>query len=389
MPYAKTTALAKIKATLYEDTFYKVIQGGMRAGKTVAILILLIGYLQSNKKKVVTVVGQSYGHLKDGAARDFEKIMQEHGYWQQPLWNKSELNYYFENGSVMRFRSVDNMLAHGIDNDVVFFNEANSYDYQTFKQVTDRTRRFVIVDFNPSSKFWAHEELLEKQPERTSFIVLTYKDNEALDEQIVKNIEANKPKKGEEPSNYWLVYGLGQIGSLEGNVYQGWIEKPKNKVIEKSRLIRYGLDFGFTNDETALVAVYERPEGSTGLVELYYKKGLLGSEYPEMLGSAGVDPNTLIVGDSARPEIIAEIKKAGYRIIPCDKGAGSIKAGIDRVQQQQIVYSGENIKKEFLTYHWRKRKDGTTLDEPIDDNNHLMDAIRYAISDLYKPRFDF
>ena len=271
MPYAKTTALAKIKATLYEDTFYKVIQGGMRAGKTVAILILLIGYLQSNKKKVVTVVGQSYGHLKDGAARDFEKIMQEHGYWQQPLWNKSELNYYFENGSVMRFRSVDNMLAHGIDNDVVFFNEANSYDYQTFKQVTDRTRGFVIVDFNPSSKFWAHEELLEKQPERTSFIVLTYKDNEALDEQIVKNIEANKPKKGEEPSNYWLVYGLGQIGSLEGNVYQGWIEKPKNEVIEKSRLIRYGLDFGFTNDETALVSVYERTDGSTGLVELYYK----------------------------------------------------------------------------------------------------------------------
>lgn len=384
-----TTSLKKLKPLFLSPKQFLIEQGGMSGGKTYPTLMLIISWLQTNPKRLWTVLGLDYRHLRDGAIHDFKNIMNNGEIWEPDRWNSTERTYTFGNGSQLQFLSVDTMGAHGSRRDGLFVNEANGISYATFDQLASRTKEKTIIDFNPTHEFWAHTELLKKHPEDCDFILLTYKDNEALSNREVANIERHKPKPGEKPSNWWTVYGLGQIGSLEGNVYQGWIEKPKNEVIEKSRLIRYGLDFGFTNDETALVAVYERPEGSTGLVELYYKKGLLGSEYPEMLGSVGVDPNTLIVGDSARPEIIAEIKKAGYRIIPCDKGAGSIKAGIDRVQQQQIVYYGENIKKEFLTYHWRKRKDGTTLDEPIDDNNHLMDAIRYAISDLYKPRFDF
>ena len=389
MPIALTTGTKKIKEAICEPTFYKVIQGGASASKTFSIMILLVSYAESYPNSLITVAGMTYNHLATGTMRDFKKIMQETNRWEDANFNKSSKIYNFPNGSQIEFLSTDNMTSRGPRRDVLFVNEANGINYETFDQLAFRTRDFVILDYNPSSKFWAHEELVEgKQKDKTTFLTLTYLDNEALSKQERENIESRKPKEGEEPSNWWTVYGLGQIGSLEGNIYQGW-QEVSTEELRKGKLVRYGLDFGFTNDETALVAVYERPEGSTGLVELYYKKGLLGSEYPEMLGSVGVDPNTLIVGDSARPEIIAEIKKAGYRIIPCDKGAGSIKAGIDRVQQQQIVYSGKNIKKEFLTYHWRKRKDGTTLDEPIDDNNHLMDAIRYAISDLYKPRFDF
>lgn len=385
----RTTALSKIEGLIREPSFYKVIQGGMRAGKTVAIMILLTGYAESYPNSKITVVGQSYGHLKDGPIDDFKKIMQGTNRWNDEKFNKTELNYEFSNGSVIQFRSIDKMKAHGLSRDVLFVNEANAFNYETFDQLASRTEDFVIVDYNPTSKFWAHEQLVEgKHKDRTSFIVLTYEDNEALSKQIVENIESHKPKPGEEPSNYWTVYGLGQIGTLEGNVYSGWEEMPVAD-IRKGKLVRYGLDFGFSNDESAMVGIYELEDGRTGIEQILYKKGILGSQYAEILMSHNIDPTVLIVGDSARPEIIAEIRSAGYRIVGADKNPGSVKRGIDRVSQKQIVYAGEDLKREYLSYAWRKKRTGETLDEPEDGNDHLMDALRYAIDDLKKQRFDF
>lgn len=385
----RTTALNKIEELILEPTFYKVIQGGMRAGKTVAIMMLLTGYAESYPNSKITVVGQSYNHLKDGAIDDFKKIMQGTNRWEDDRFNKSELNYEFINGSVMQFRSIDKMKAHGLSRDVLFVNEANAFTYETFDQLASRTTDFVIVDYNPTSKFWAHEQLVEgKHKDRTSFIILTYKDNEALSKQIIENIESHKPQDGEEPSNYWTVYGLGQIGSLEGNIYQGW-EEVSAEELHKGKLVRYGLDFGFSNDETAMVAIYELDDGRTGVEEILYKKGILGSQYAEILMSHNIDPTVLIVADSARPEIIAEIKAKGYRIVGADKNPGSVKRGIDRVSQRQIVYSGDNLKREYLSYAWRKKRTGEVLDEPQDGNDHAVDALRYAIDDLSKKRIEF
>lgn len=383
-----TTATKKITELIYQPTRYKVIQGGMSAGKTYAILEILIGYAESYPDSLVTIVGMTYRHLDRGAMRDFKKIMQEQGRWDGAAWNGSKMIYSFVNGSQIEFLALDKMTSRGLRRDVLYVNEANGITYETFKQLADRTRDFSIIDYNPSAKFWAHTELVEKKKDETSFIILTYKDNEALSAQEVKNIEENRPKEGEEPSNYWIVYGLGQIGSLEGNIYSGW-EEASEDVIEKGQLVRYGLDFGFANDQTALVAVYKEEDGKTGLIEKYYEKGLLPSQYVDMLRANNIDPETLIVADSARPEIIAEIKAAGFRIIPCEKGAGSIKRGIDRVQEQQIIYAGSNLKREFYSYQWKKRADGESTGEPQDGNDHIMDALRYAIDDLYRPRFDF
>lgn len=386
----KTTAVEKIHKVILEPTFYKVIQGGMRAGKTMAIMILLIGYAESYPHSKITVVGQSYSHLKDGPIDDFKKIMQETNRWVDDNFNKADLNYDFINGSIMQFRSIDKMKAHGLARDVLFVNEANAFSYETFDQLASRTEDFVILDFNPTSKFWAHEELVEgKHKDRTSFLILTYKDNEALSPQVVENIESHKPKKGEEPTNYWAVYGLGQIGSLEGNIYSGWVERSCAEIEQAGKLVRYGLDFGFSNDETALVAIYEFDNGSLGVVEKLYKKGMLGSQYAGIFDDIGVDKNVLIVADSARPEIIAELKNRGFRIIGADKNPGSVKRGIDRVCQKQIVYDGENLKREYLSYAWRKKRTGEVLDEPEDGNDHLMDALRYAIDDLSKKRIEF
>lgn len=386
---ARTAALNKIESTLYEPTFYKVIQGGASAGKTFAIITLLVGYCQSYPDSLVTVVGLSYPHLEAGTIRDFVKIMKEVNIWEAERWNKSAKTYEFANGSVLEFKSIDRMSARGPRRDVLFVNEANGITFETFQELATRTKDFVIIDFNPSAKFWAHEELVEGIPSDTTYITLTYLDNEALSAREVANIESHKPKQGEEPSNWWVVYGLGQIGTLEGNVYSGWSEDTFDHIRQAGKLVRYGLDFGFSNDETALVAVYEMSDGKLGLVEKLYKRGMLGSDYARVFHKLDIDPNVLIVADSARPEIIAEIKKNGFRIIPCDKGPGSIVKGIDYVSQRQIVYSGDNLKREYLSYAWRKRKDGAQLDEPIDAYNHALDAVRYAVSDLHRQRFNF
>lgn len=390
MTIARTTALTKIEQTLYEPTFYKVIQGGMSSSKTFSIMILLVGYAESCPNSLITVAGMTYSHLATGSMRDFQKIMKETKRWDDTCFNKSAKIYRFKNGSQIEFLSTDNMSSRGPRRDVLFVNEANGLPFETFDQLASRTRDFAIIDYNPSAKFWAHEELVEKQPERTSFITLTYLDNEALSQQERENIESRKPKEGEEPSNFWIVYGLGQIGSLEGNIYSGWEESPSAvNITEHGRLVRYGLDFGFSNDETALVAVYEMEDGKTGLVEKIYRKGILGSQYAEVLRGAGIDPNVLIVADAARPEIIAEIRNAGFRIVGADKNAGSVKRGIDRVCQRQIVYYGSNLKREYLSYAWRKKRTGEVLDEPQDGMDHALDSARYAIDDLSKKRIEF
>lgn len=386
---ARTTALNKIESTLYEPTFYKVIQGGMSAGKTFAIITLLIGYCQSYADSLVTVVGLSYPHLEAGSIRDFTKIMKEANIWNPDLWNKSAKTYTFQNGSVLEFKSIDRMSARGPRRDVLFVNEANGISWDTFQELAGRTKDFVVVDFNPSAKFWAHERLVERLKSDTTYVILTYLDNEALSAREVANIESHKPKPGEEPSNWWVVYGLGQIGTLEGNVYSGWEMSSCSEIEQVGKLVRYGLDFGFSNDETALVAVYEMPEGKLGLVEKLYKKGMLGSQYGGELQRLSIEPNVLIVADSARPEIIAEIQKAGFRCIGADKNPGSVLRGIDRVAQRQIVYCGENLKREYLSYAWRKKRSGEILDEPEDGNDHALDAIRYAVDDLSRKRFDF
>ena len=386
---ARTTSLNKIEATLYEPTFYKVIQGGASAGKTFAIITLLIGYCQSYPDSLVTVVGLSYPHLEAGSIRDFVKIMKEVNIWNADRWNKSAKTYTFSNESILEFKSIDRMSARGPRRDVLFVNEANGISWETFQELATRTKDFCILDFNPSAKFWAHEELVEGLANDTTYIILTYKDNEALTAREVANIESRKPKPGEEPSNWWIVYGLGQIGTLEGNVYSGWQESDVDKIATTGKLVRYGLDFGFSNDETAMVAIYEMPDDKLGVVENLYRRGMLGSDYGQMFTRIGIDPNVLIVADSARPEIIAEIQKDGFRCIGADKNAGSVLRGIDRVAQRQIIYHGVNLKREYLSYAWRKKRSGEVLDEPEDGNDHLMDALRYAVDDLSRKRFDF
>ena len=384
----RTTALNKLKPLFVSDKRFLVAQGGMRAGKTYPLLMLIISWCQQNNDKIATVASMSYPHLSRGAIRDFQNIMKAGEIWEPERWNSSQKIYTFGNGAILEFISVDNMSAHGPARDLLFVNEANDMSQETFEQLASRTTGKVIIDYNPTNEFWAHTWLLKEYD--CDFIVLTYKDNEALAPAIRDYIESKRPKKGEKPSNWWTVYGLGQIGSLEGNIYSGWRKATDSDWdFKKLKLVRYGLDFGFSNDETGMVAVYKTENDELLIKQKLFKTGILGSQYGAELTKAGIERDVLIVADSARPEIIAEIKAQGFRIVGADKNAGSVLRGIDRVKQHQIIYDGKDLEREYFSYQWRKKRTGEVLDEPQDGNDHLMDALRYAVDDLSKQRFDF
>lgn len=384
----RTTALNKLQPLFNNGKRFLIVQGGMRAGKTYPILMLITSWCQQNPDQIATIASMSYPHLSRGAIRDFQNIMKAAGIWEPERWNQSSKIETFSNGTIMEFISVDNMSAHGPARNLLFVNEANDMDRETFEQLAARTTGKIIIDYNPTHEFWAHTWLLKEHADECDFIILTYKDNEALAPTIRQYIESKKPKPGEKPSNWWTVYGLGQIGTLEGNIYEGW-RKATPEDYKDAKLIRYGLDFGFSNDETGMVAIYQTEDDHIIIEQKLYQTGLLGSQYGDKLRAINIDPNTLIVADSARPEIIAEIKAQGFRIIGADKNAGSVLRGIDRVKQHQIIYDGKDIEREYLSYQWRTRRSGETLDEPQDGNDHLMDALRYAIDDMNRKRFDF
>lgn len=389
MKYRVTTSLKKIHAM---NKRVQVVQGGTSAGKTVDILLdKVLNYAILHPGEVITTVTDSFPNLRTGAMRDFLDICRETNIDKIATWNKTNSTLYLPNNSLVEFYSVDTMGAHGARRDVLYVNEANRISWETFSQLEVRTRKKVILDFNPVNEFWAHKELVNN-PERTDvdFLKVTYKDNETLD---IATKQAIEMRRGDGTSNWWRVYGLGEIGSLEGNVYQGWKPMAEEEIVKHGKLIRYGLDFGFSQDETALVALYdlgEMEEGAFGIVEKVYQKGILPSKYVELLKSLDIDPTVLIVADGARPEIIAEISEKGYLCISALKDVGSVKRGIDYVNEHPIYYSGKNLEREFLTYAWRRKKStGEVLDAPQDGNDHMMDAIRYAVDDLYRPRFGF
>ena len=365
----KTTAQSKI-ASLKKRI--RIIQGGTSSSKTFTIIPLLITYACKVPKSEISIVSESIPHLKRGAIRDFIKIMEWTHNFNHNNWNKSALTYTFSNGSIIEFFSADQPdKLRGARRDVLFINEANNVDFESYQQLSIRTKKFIYLDYNPTQEFWVHTEI--KDSEDADFIILTYKDNEALDSSIVKEIEKAKEKAKTSSywDNWWKVYGLGQIGSLEGVVFSNW--STIDKVPDEARLIGLGLDFGYSADPTAVVEVYEW-NGKRILNELCYRTGMLNSDIAKILPR-----NVVIYADSAEPKSIEEIYRYGINIHPTVKGRDSINYGIDLMQQQDYLVTKQSINliKELRAYTWDKDKAGKTLNKPIDFHNHIIDAVRY------------
>ena len=371
--YQETTALKKI---LKLKKKIRGLQGGTSSSKTISTLLFLIAKAQSDTKPTLTsVVSESIPHLKRGAMRDFKNILKAHNYWKDNNWNATDSIYTFETGSQIEFFSTDNGdKLRGGRRDRCFMNEANNCTLDAFDQLEVRTKEFIILDWNPSNEFWFYTEISGKR-EDVDHIILTYKDNEGLSQEIVDSIEARRNRKG-----WWQVYGLGQLGEVEGKIYKDWAIV--DSIPHEARLERYGLDFGYSNDPTAIVGIYYY-NGGYILDEITFKKGLLNKQIADILKG---EKEALIIADSAEPKSIDEIKSYGLLIQGADKGKDSIVNGINTVQEQRISVTrrSTNIINEYRNYLWKTDKDGKILNVPEGGFDHSLDAVRYGISSLKK-----
>ena len=345
MKFKNTTSMRKVFGL---SKRIRAVCGGTSASKTISILVWLIDYCQTHQKKSVWVVSESVPHLKLGAIQDFKNIMVGHGYWNQKNWNATDYIYNFETGCYIKFSSVDTYgKAHGPRRDVLFLNECNNLRWDIVDQLMVRTREVVWVDWNPTTEFWFYTDILGKRDD-VDFLTLTYKDNEALDERTVQEIESHRNNK-----NWWRVYGEGKLGEIEGRIYTGW--RLVDEIPFEARLEGYGLDFGYTNDPTAIVAVYYY-NGGYILDEKCYRKGMLNSQIADLLKNL---PYGLVVADSAEPKSIDEIAGYGVAITAVEKGAGSINRGIDWVKEQKIsvTKNSTNLLKEYRSYLWKTNRE--------------------------------
>ena len=369
MKYVKTTATEKIFALRKR---IRGVAGGTSASKTISILLWCIQYAQTHDNELISVVSESFPHLKRGSQRDFLNIMEGHGYFKDSNWNKTDYVYTFETGSRIEFFSADQPgKVRGPRRDVLFINEANNISYETYTQLEVRTKKIIWLDWNPVQEFWFYTDV--KNKDNVDFLILTYRDNEALDPNIVSAIESRQSNK-----NWWAVYGLGQLGEVEGKIYKDWAII--DEIPHEARLERYGMDFGYSNDPTAIVGIY-RYNGGFIIDETCYQKGLSNKQIADIFNN---QPKALVIADSAEPKSIDEIMSYGVNIFGSTKGQGSVSQGIQYVQDQRISVTKRslNVIKEYRNFMWKTDSDGKIINEPEHLFKHSMDAISYGLNDL-------
>ena len=372
--FQRTTAQSKI-AKLKKRV--RVVRGGTSSSKTFSIIPLLIDYAIKTPKSEISIVAETIPQLRRGALRDFLKIMDLIGMYDDTRFNKSSLVYTFSNGSYIEFFSADmSAKLRGARRDVLFVNECNNVEWEAYYQMAIRTRKFIYLDYNPVAEFWVDTELMNDKD--TDFVVLTYKDNEALDKSIVQEIEKarDKAQHSDYWANWWRVYGLGEIGKVQGTIFTNWHQI--DNVPTDAKYIGMGLDFGYSNDPTAIVMVYKW-NNEYILDEIAYQKELSNKAIADILKPYG----GLVVCDSAEPKSIADLRSYGINATPCVKGKDSIINGIQKIQSLDKIHvtkRSTNLIKELRGYVWKTDRNGTALNEPIDFLNHGIDSVRYILS---------
>lgn len=357
--------------------------GGTRSGKTYSILQMLImraAWAEKNHKPktITSVVSETIPHLKRGAIRDFETIMRKADYWDDSKWNKTDLIYTFGNGGIIEFFSVDSPgKVHGPARDHLFINECQNIPYDIARQLFVRTSDRIILDYNPVQEFWVHTKI---QPQDNCISIhSTYKDNNFLTALQVAEIESNK-----DDANWWKVYGLGEIGTLEGIIYD--FEQIDSMPEDSNLKECYGLDFGFTNDPTAIVRLLVDTKRKIVYAdERCYQTHLLNHNIASILVSEDMPSSVKVYADCAEPKSIEEISREGVNIVACDKDApvksDKLKFQLQWMQGWKFYFTKRSINliKEARNYTWAKDKDGKPLNQPIDKWNHILDALRYAL----------
>lgn len=351
---------------------YIIHEGGSRSGKTHSILTSLY-HITNSRPAISSIVSETFPHLRKGAIRDYKRILESQKCWDDDKWNKTDSIYQLKQDRLLEFFSADNSTkVHGPERDFLFINEGQNIDYDIARQLFVRTRKTIFIDFNPTREFWAHTEL--KDDPKTLWIHSTYLDNPYLTPEQVEEIERNRENK-----SWWSIYGEGKIAESESQIYSGW--RLIDEIPFEARLERYGLDFGYSVDPTAIVAIYYY-NGGYIIDEVAYQKGLSNKSIADIFLNRD---RALVIADSAEPKSIDEISAYGVSIEGAVKGPGSVKQGIDYVQRQKVSITKRSVNtiKAQRNYLWKMDKDGKNTQEP-DDSVHewsnSMDAVRYGFN---------
>jgi len=406
----QTTALRKISGL--KKRIWG-IQGGQGAGKTFSILILLINYAYSNNGKEIFIASDELSKMRITVIKDFVKIMRLFGIFDRSCWTDGKL-YKFDNGSFIQFIGLDKEdIGKGLRSDIVFINEANKTKFDTYRELTSRAKR-IIIDFNPNKKFWFHTEISPRDD--CQFIKLTYLDNEFLSKEerseILRYKERGYNADGEIINQYWAnmwrVYGLGEVGQVEGRIYT-WQSIPYEVYLKINKKEYFGNDWGKVDPwgvaglkyHDGNLYVDERNYESENEIERQLNPAQLhqirGSETIQADGEMhdglvgwkfkqfGIPYDALICCDNNRPNKIRSLRRAGWEYAVAVGGKTDLVNRIGILSGLNIFYTdrSKNIEAEQENYCYSKDKFGVIQEQPVDQDNHLIDAIAYGVQMLF------
>lgn len=362
----KTTSVFEKNIIAYNQESDLIInQGGTRSSKTWSILqLLFLIAINSKERLIISVVSRALPHLKLGAMRDFDHILLSYGIYPDKIKNKTDSFYLIGNSLIEFFGADQKDKVHGPARDILFINEVNFLKQDIYDQLVIRTKGVVFCDYNPTQRFYMHDEVMPNN--KHVFIKSTYLDNNYLGERQIARIEAKKKNK-----NWWKIYGLGEVGILEGQIFTNW----RYGEFDETLPYRFVLDFGFFPDPDgyAKMAINEK-EQKIYVHELIYDNHNGTNDLIQKIDSH-TSKHEQIIADSASPRTIYDIKKAGFNI----RGVSKTKTVGEWLRLMQdyemIITEGSyNLEKEIMNYLWSDKKAGI----PIDAFNHLIDPVRYG-----------
>lgn len=380
----QTTALRKISALKKR---IRAIQGGQGAGKTIAILILICNYAYHKPNKRIIIASKELTKMRLTVINDFVQVMQSFGVFD-PNNFIGETLYRLPNGTKIKFIGLDKEdIGKGLRSDLFYLNEANKVPFESYREIASRAKQ-IYLDYNPNNKFWVHEHVIPRKD--CDYLQLTFMDNEHLaDEErseILRYYELGYDSAGNIINKYWAnkwrVYGLGEIGVIDGAVFENW--EIIDDIPKEARLIGYGLDFGYRPAPCALVAVWQL-NNSYILDNVIYESGLTNQDLAEMMLELKVG-RELVYADSAEPKSIEEIRRFGINIHPCDSKTDIRDFGIQKLQHDvfYITKRSEEMIDEFQHAVWETDKDGHQVGKIRKCNDHSIDASIYFVGTVNK-----
>lgn len=358
-----------------------VNQGGSSSGKTYSILQVLFLRAIEHPRSVTTVVGETIPNLKSGALRDAQTIVAASPILQKLIssYNATDRVYTMYNGSIIEFKSYETaQSAKSGKRQFLFVNEANGISFEIWNELYLRTTIQAFIDYNPNSEFWVHEKIIGQDGAR--LFISDHRHNPYVLPSIREKIEALKDQDLE----LWKVYARGKTGRIEGLIFRNWDVVDS---IDRARckFVALGLDWGFTNDPTAVVAVW-RHDMDLYIEELIYERGMTNQDIAAKLKELGISRSWEIIADSAEPKSIEELYRMGFNVKPAEKGKDSVNASIDILKRFRIhiLRGSTNVIKEFNSYKWMQDKNGNPINTPVGYLDHAIAGSRYVAQNKLK-----